>query len=56
MNQQDRDLKEMRREDMNYGEQVKGKKVVKQRRPRQDNLSRYSVTELMHMEEEDYLD
>lgn len=55
MNSQER-IKEMRQEDRQYGERLKGHKNTQRKIKNPKNLSRYNAQELLEMEEEDYLD
>jgi hypothetical protein len=58
MKLQERQFKEMRNEDQSYGEQVKNKKQKTLVNPKANknlkNLSRFSVDELMDMDEDEF--
>lgn len=58
MKLQERQFKEMRNEDQSYGEQVKNKKQKVLVNPKANknlkNLSRFSVDELMDMDDDEF--
>ena len=53
---QTRDIQEMRHEDKQYGEKVKGKKTPYAKPKNQPNLARFNARDLLAMEDDNELD